>query len=130
MCSLLALATARDPIEVKGNKFFRKGGSQFFIKGKQTFSTIEIAKREKIRTTYHSTCAGISYQLRPNDPLIDTEQCQRDVKLMKELGANALRVYHVDANVDHDGCMKVFADAGIYLLIDLDTFDTYIVPVS
>lgn len=49
---------------------------------------------------------------------------------MKELGANALRVYHVDANVDHDGCMKVFADAGIYLLIDLDTFDTYIVPVS
>jgi arginase family enzyme len=49
---------------------------------------------------------------------------------MKELGANALRVYHVDANVDHDGCMKAFADAGIYLLIDLDTFDTYIVPVS
>jgi hypothetical protein len=48
---------------------------------------------------------------------------------MKELGANTLRVYHVDAAEDHDGCMKAFADAGIYLTIDLDTFDTYILPV-
>jgi hypothetical protein len=76
----------------------------------------------------HST--GIAYQLRPNDPLIDTEQCQRDVKLMRELGTNTLRVYHVDASANHDGCMSTFADAGIYLLIDLDTFDTYILPVS
>lgn len=72
---------------------------------------------------------GIAYQLRPNDPLIDTEQCKRDVKLMRELGTNTLRVYHVDASANHDGCMATFADAGIYLLIDLDTFDTYIVPV-
>jgi hypothetical protein len=102
---LPALAIALDPIEAHGNKFFNKDGSQFFMK-------------------------GIAYQLRPDDPLIDTEQCQRDAKLMKDLGANTLRVYHVDANpkIDHDGCMKAFADAGIYLMIDLDTFDTYIVP--
>jgi hypothetical protein len=48
--------------------------------------------------------------------------------LMKELGTNTLRVYHVDAQANHDGCMKAFADAGIYLMIDLDTFDTYILP--
>lgn len=48
---------------------------------------------------------------------------------MQELGTNTLRVYHVDAGANHDGCMNTFADAGIYLLIDLDTFDTYIVPV-
>lgn len=102
--ALAASVKAVDPIEVKGNKFFHKDGSQYFMK-------------------------GVSYQLRPEDPLIDTEQCQRDVELMKELGTNALRVYHVDATAQHDGCMKVFADAGIYLLIDLDTFDTYITPV-
>lgn len=73
---------------------------------------------------------GISYQLRPEDPLVDAEQCKRDVDLMKDLGANALRVYHVDGSANHDGCMKTFAEAGIYLLIDLDTFDTYITPVS
>ena len=49
---------------------------------------------------------------------------------MQELGANSIRVYHVDAKSDHDGCMSAFADAGIYTLIDLDTFDTYILPVS
>jgi 1,3-beta-glucanosyltransferase GAS1 len=73
---------------------------------------------------------GVSYQLRPEDPLIDTEQCLRDIALMKELGVNAIRVYHVDAAANHDGCMNAFADAGIYLLLDLDTFDTYITPVS
>lgn len=48
---------------------------------------------------------------------------------MKDLGVNTLRVYHVDETANHDGCMNAFADAGIYLLIDLDTFDTYIIPV-
>lgn len=104
LAGFAALATAIEPVEIKGNKFFHEDGTRYFMK-------------------------GVSYQLRPEDPLIDTDQCQRDVELMKELGTNALRVYHVDATENHDGCMQVFADAGIYLLIDLDTFDTYITPV-
>ncbi|KAI1083720.1 glycoside hydrolase family 72 protein [Whalleya microplaca] len=47
---------------------------------------------------------------------------------MKTLGANTIRVYHVDADADHSGCMSAFADAGIYTLIDMDSFDTYILP--
>ncbi len=73
---------------------------------------------------------GVAYQLRPEDPLGDTDQCQRDIALMKELGNNAVRVYHVSTDVDHDSCMKALADAGIYVLLDLDTFDTYVTPVS
>ena len=34
--------------------------------------------------------------------------------------------YHVDPDGDHDGCMEAFAEAGIYLFVDLDTFDTQI----
>jgi hypothetical protein len=49
---------------------------------------------------------------------------------MQSLTANAIRVYHVDPNGDHTGCMSAFADAGIYVLLDLDTFDTQIDPVS
>jgi Glucanosyltransferase len=45
---------------------------------------------------------------------------------MKELGANAIRVYHVDPLADHTGCMQTFADAGIYLFVDMDSFKTYI----
>lgn len=65
-----------------------------------------------------------------NDPLIDTNQCQRDAALMKTLGANTIRVYHVDATADHSGCMAAFANAGIYLFVDLDTFTTAINAVS
>lgn len=48
---------------------------------------------------------------------------------MEKLGVNTIRVYHVDPDANHDGCMKVFADAGIYAMIDMDTFTTYILPV-
>ena len=70
--------------------------------------------------------SGVAYQLLPDDPLIDNDQCTRDAGLMKTLGANSIRVYHVDPRADHDGCMKTFADAGIYIWLDLDTFDSYI----
>ncbi|KAL0941086.1 putative 1,3-beta-glucanosyltransferase [Colletotrichum truncatum] len=64
-----------------------------------------------------------------DDPLVDTDQCTRDADLMKTLGTNAIRIYHVDPEANHDGCMAVFDKAGIYTLIDLDTFDSYILPV-
>lgn len=103
LSGLAASAAALDPIEAYGDKFFNKDGSQFFIK-------------------------GVAYQLVPDDPLIDTNQCKLDAKLMKDLGANAIRVYHVDAGKDHDGCMKAFDEAGVYVMLDMDTFNTYIEP--
>jgi hypothetical protein len=33
---LFGLAASIDPIEVVGNKFFRKDGSQYFMKGKRS----------------------------------------------------------------------------------------------
>ena len=43
---------------------------------------------------------------------------------MAELGANTIRVYHVDPTQNHDKCMKAFSDQGIYLFLDLATFTT------
>ncbi|KAH8695449.1 putative 1,3-beta-glucanosyltransferase [Talaromyces proteolyticus] len=105
--SLLALGlqvsqvSAIAKISAVGSKFFTSNGDQFYIK-------------------------GVAYQLTDDDPLIDTAQCKLDAALMKELGANTIRVYHVDPNGDHDGCMSAFEDAGIYLFVDLETFDTSI----
>lgn len=48
---------------------------------------------------------------------------------MKDLGANTIRVYHVDGGADHKGCMQAFSDAGIYLFVDLDDFPTQIEQV-
>jgi hypothetical protein len=75
------------------------------------------------------TESGIAYQLTEADPLTNTAQCKLDAQLMQTLTANAIRVYHVNPAGDHDGCMTAFADAGIYLLVDLDTFNTAIDPV-
>ncbi|KAK7977474.1 glycolipid anchored surface protein [Apiospora saccharicola] len=98
-----AVAAKLPTIEAVGNKFFDKTGKQFFIK-------------------------GIAYQLTPDDPLVDTTQCQQDATLMQTLGTNTIRVYHVDPEADHEGCMTAFADAGIYAMIDMDTFSSYILP--
>lgn len=89
-------------IEAVGAKFFNSSsGEQFYIK-------------------------GVAYQLTDDDPLVDEDQCKLDAALMQELGANTIRVYHVDPDGDHDGCMSAFADVGIYLFVDLETFDTSI----
>lgn len=58
----------------------------------------------------------------------DAAQCARDATLMKTLGTNSIRVYHVQPEDDHDACMKSFADAGIYVWLDLDDRDSYILP--
>ncbi|KZF25294.1 glycoside hydrolase family 72 protein [Xylona heveae TC161] len=108
-------------ISVKGSKFFTDDGNQFFIKG--MFScTFHLLQRHLT----HRLLVGVAYQLTEDDPLIDTNQCQLDASLMQKLGANTIRVYHVDPTGDHKGCMDAFADAGIYLFVDLDTFDTAI----
>ncbi|KAL8645118.1 MAG: hypothetical protein Q9210_006885 [Variospora velana] len=100
------LAIAATPvISAVGSKFFTSDGDQFYIK-------------------------GIAYQLIPTDPLVDTDQCTRDAKQMQDLGANAIRVYHVDPTADHKGCMDAFADVGIYLFVDLDDFPTQIQPTT
>lgn len=96
----VALTNALSSLTISGSKFFQDG-NQFYIK-------------------------GISYQLTPDDPLIDTTQCSLDAAMMKTIGANMVRVYHVDPSANHDGCMKAFADNGIYTIIDLDTFHTQI----
>lgn len=75
-------------------------------------------------------CPGVAYQLTPLDPLIDGTQCALDAAMMADLGANTIRVYHVDPTADHDACMTAFANAGIYLFLDLDTFDTQFDQVS
>ncbi|KAL9098131.1 MAG: hypothetical protein Q9163_006153 [Psora crenata] len=97
--ALAQSSTSTPTISAVGSKFFFSNGTQYYIK-------------------------GVAYQLTPDDPLIDADQCKRDAKQMADLGANTIRVYHVDPAANHDGCMSAFADVGIYLFVDLDTFST------
>ncbi|OJJ04256.1 hypothetical protein ASPVEDRAFT_43719 [Aspergillus versicolor CBS 583.65] len=94
--------SARDdvtPITVKGNAFF-KGDERFYIRG----------------VDYQP---GGSSDLA--DPIADADGCKRDIKKFKDLGLNTIRVYSVDNSKDHDECMNALADAGIYLVLDVNT---------
>ncbi|KAL5355257.1 Glucanosyltransferase-domain-containing protein [Aspergillus floccosus] len=93
---------ARDdvtPVSVKGNAFF-KGDERFYIRG----------------VDYQP---GGSSDL--SDPIADADGCKRDIEKFKDLGLNTIRVYSVDNSKDHDECMNALADAGIYLVLDVNT---------
>jgi len=87
------------PVTVKGNAFFA-GANRFYIR-------------------------GVDYQpggsSNAADPIADTAGCTRDIVEFKKLGINTVRVYTVDNSANHDACMKLLADAGIYLALDVNT---------
>ncbi|KAK6587077.1 hypothetical protein PZA11_000367 [Diplocarpon coronariae] len=55
------------------------------------------------------------------DPLSDASVCLRDAALMQRLGVNAIRVYNVDPNINHDACASIFNAVGIYMLVDVNS---------
>lgn len=85
-------------VTASGNAFFA-GSSRFYIR-------------------------GVDYQPGGSsdmtDPLADTATCERDIAEFKTLGVNTVRVYMVDNSKNHDDCMNALADAGIYLILDVN----------
>ncbi|KAI0225408.1 1 3-beta-glucanosyltransferase gel4, partial [Massospora cicadina] len=66
-------------------------------------------------------CEGVAYQPRdggPHDPL-NTTDCLRDAKLLREMGANTIRVYETYPWLDHTKCMSALEECGIYVMLDL-----------
>ena len=116
--AILGMVSAADmpTISAVGAKFFFSNGTQYYIKGSlPTYPS---------RSIFLIARTGIAYQLTSLDPLTNVTQCMLDATAMADLGANSIRVYHVDSTANHDACMSAFAARGIYLWLDLDTFDT------
>jgi len=91
--------TELTPITVKGNAFFQ-GDKRFYMRG----------------VDYQP---GGSSKL--SDPIAEPKICSRDIENFKELGINTIRIYSVDNSLPHDICMGLLADAGIYLVLDVNT---------
>lgn len=88
-------------INITGNAFFNsQTGERFYIRG----------------VDYQP---GGSSNL--TDPLADVETCKRDIPVFQDLGINTIRVYTVDNSLDHSECMQMLHDAGIYLILDVNT---------
>lgn len=50
------------------------------------------------------------------DPLSNGTSCQRDLPYLQQLGVNTIRAYSVNSALNHDTCMELFSNAGIYAM--------------
>ena len=95
------------PISLKGSKLYTSDGDQFFVKG----------------VAY----GGYNGSW---DPLVDADQCETDAGLIKQLGANTVRVYGANGKLNHDACMQTFATQGIYVWLDISNVNYKLDAVS
>lgn len=115
-----ASAADLDPIVIKGSStitliktltvylrypefFYKTNGTEFFIKG--------VAYQADVSNDTSSTSFS--------DPLADESGCKRDIPYLQALGTNAIRVYAISTDQNHDACMQLLQNAGIYVFSDL-----------
>ncbi|CAI4048697.1 putative 1,3-beta-glucanosyltransferase SKDI_13G3450 [Saccharomyces kudriavzevii IFO 1802] len=55
------------------------------------------------------------------DILSDPEICARDAYAFQQLGVNTVRIYSLNPDLNHDKCMTIFNDAGIYAILDVNS---------
>ncbi|ELU44563.1 glycoside hydrolase family 72 protein [Rhizoctonia solani AG-1 IA] len=113
-CALAALANsalALPKITRVGRYLFNPDGSRFYIKG--------IAYQEQGRLAVTDDPNAFPEPDNFVDPLAMPDACKRDVPYLQRLTVNAIRVYSVNASLNHDDCMAALDAAGIYTMIDL-----------
>ncbi|KAF5093234.1 hypothetical protein D0Z00_004171 [Geotrichum galactomycetum] len=97
-------SSAVPEIVIKGNKFFySNNGTQFFMRG--------VAYQQQLQ----NSTSGDSF----TDPLADGDSCKRDLPYLQKLQTNVIRVYAINTSVNHDECLNLFAENGIYVVADL-----------
>ncbi len=79
-------------------------GQRFLVKG--------VTYQDKARFIPGSTSFA--------DGLADSQQCARDVPLLKELGVNTILVSSVTTVARHADCMRLLEEAGIYVILTLN----------
>ncbi|KAI9158584.1 1,3-beta-glucanosyltransferase gel2 [Paramyrothecium foliicola] len=65
--------------------------------------------------------AGYNPEVTGKDPLSDPEVCLRDAALLQVMGINAIRVYNLSPDLNHDECASIFNAAGMYMMIDVNS---------
>lgn len=115
--TLLALSgtLALPQITRKGKYLYDPSGTRFYIKGVAYQPQGKLSESSQANAENGNFPEPSSYV----DPLSAPGNCTRDLPYLQQLGVNALRVYSVNPQLNHDECMKTFNDNGIYVLLDV-----------
>lgn len=114
--SLLATTTLALPSITRTGKYlYDPSGSRFYIKGVAYQPQGELSASSAANAENGNFPEPSSYV----DPLSSGANCTRDLPYLQQLGVNALRVYSVNPELNHDDCMRTFNENGIYVLLDV-----------
>ncbi|MCJ1282943.1 hypothetical protein MMC26_002269 [Xylographa opegraphella] len=102
----VSIVFAVQPIEVQGSEFVNSVTNQ-------RFQVIGVAYQPGGSAGYMPQ-TGV-------DPLSNGTTCLRDAALMQKLGLNTIRVYNLSPSINHDMCVSIFNDVGIYMFIDVNS---------
>ncbi|CAE6424031.1 unnamed protein product [Rhizoctonia solani] len=111
----LPLVSALPKIHAKGKYLYDESGNRFYIKGVAYQEAGELGPE----TEANAANGGYPEPTTYIDPLALPTSCARDLPYLKQLGVNAVRVYSVNSQLNHDECMAALDGAGIYTIIDL-----------
>ncbi|KAJ5194544.1 CAZyme family GH72 [Penicillium cinerascens] len=103
-CALAGSALALSPLEVDGKDFVNS-------KTKERFQIIGVDYQP----------GGTNAVNTKSDPLTDSDACMRDAALMQRLGINTIRIYNMQPTLNHDKCVSIFSEAGIYMILDVNS---------
>nr|KIR82947.1 1,3-beta-glucanosyltransferase [Cryptococcus tetragattii IND107] len=112
---LLTMVAALPNITRTGKYLYDESGHRFYIKGVAYQPEGQLAAS----SDSNSANGGFPEPSSFYDPLSSPQNCTRDLPYLQQLGVNAIRVYSVNSSLNHDDCMKMFNDAGIYVLLDV-----------
>lgn len=115
LVALLVRPSEAIPSITRRGKYLYQGNDRFYIKGIAYQEPAPIAES----TQANDENGGFPEPDSFTDPLALPDACTRDVANFRDLGVNTVRVYSVNASLNHDSCMSTFSNAGIYVILDL-----------
>jgi hypothetical protein len=107
LLALAGTAMAVPSLEIRGNQFVNSETDE-------KFHIVGMAYQPGGTSAYTPGSSG-------HDVLTDPEACKRDAALMQMMGINAIRVYNLSPDLNHDECASIFNAAGMYMMIDVNS---------
>lgn len=110
---LLVVVQAVLPIQIKSYRFIKAGSSRNSSDENEVFFVKGVDYQPGGSSAYDGSS--------DSDLFSDPEVCARDAFAFQQLGVNTVRIYSLNPDVNHDECMTIFNNAGIYVILDVNS---------